>query len=211
MDKASCQPDGLRVVAVIATLPSRAEVVKRAINSVLKQSRLPDALIVVVDLPPDSPEKLTEKERHAETDECLAQLRRNYGGVLHLTKNYRTKNVSGTGCWNTGIMTALEMEGSNYNGPTCHTFVAILDDDDEWTPSHLQSCVDVCSDGDWIVPGLIRDSGRRRTHEMASPETLRVCDFLRGNPGVQGSNIFVRLPLILRAGISLFLLCLAIT
>jgi len=168
---------------------------------VLEQSRKPDAVIVVVDLPQPTGQAPTMKERHAETDAYVSHLHCIYGGGgFQVTKNDRTKNVSGTGCWNTGIMLALAMEGVEYAGSTCETFIAILDDDDEWTPQHLQSCLEVCTAADWVVPGLIRDNGQRRTNEEATLGTLHVRDFLRGNPGVQGSNLFVRLSLILRSG-----------
>jgi GTP cyclohydrolase II len=77
---------------------------------------------------------------------------------------------------------------------------------------------------EWVVSGFVRISGRgetantspnsealapsdahapsRRTRapDCQAPQRLTVADFLRGNPGVQGSNIFMRLPLLLRAG-----------
>jgi hypothetical protein len=65
--------------------------------------------------------------------------------------------------------------------------VAILDDDDEWTPNHVRLCVAKViawrADGrtvEWVVPGIRRDNGRGNfVEEMATSETLTVASFLR--------------------------------
>lgn len=197
------QQSQVRVVAIIATIPSRGAVLERAIRSVRTQIRKPEVLIVVVDLPqPVVGSARTLGERDAEADTYVAQLRLKYADNILVRKNERTPNVSGTGCWNTGIMLALalDMDHTEYVSSTCKTFVAILDDDDEWEPVHILRCLEVGKNSDWIVSGLIRDSGKRRSNELATRETLHVRDFLIGNPGVQGSNMFLRLPLVLRAG-----------
>ena len=48
-------------------------------------------------------------------------------------KNTRTRFMSGTGAWNTGIFEAYRLFPNS--------FISILDDDDEYLPSHLTDCV----------------------------------------------------------------------
>ena len=209
MAPSSAAPSPSRAIVVIAALPSREEALARALQSVFAQERQPDAIVVVVDLaPPTATHQQALATRRNEAEAYVAKLRGKFAAKLatsgfRVLMNSRTNNMSGTGCWNTGIMEALAMERNEYTSFTCSTFVAILDDDDEWKPNHLQSCLDVVADtaSDWVISGLERRrNGEQRHEEMATRETLRVEAFLRGNPGVQGSNLFVRLPLLLRAG-----------
>lgn len=50
-----------------------------------------------------------------------------------LLPNVRSRGASGA--WNTGLSWLL----SQAEDPSAH-FVAILDDDDEWAPAHLELC-----------------------------------------------------------------------
>jgi hypothetical protein len=76
---------------------------------------------------------------------------------------------------------------ASYDSERCNTFVAILDDDDEWTPDHVRLCFAEVTAGradgrtvDWVVPGIRRDNGRGNyVEEMATSETLTVASFLR--------------------------------
>ena len=170
--------------------------------------------MVVVDYPPkesgESAKRLAEE--HARKIEVLAERILGSTSTVTILINQRSRNMSGTGCWNTGIMQALAGDvvctGGDFIAASCSTFVAILDDDDEWKPSHLSCCLSaVAGHGDrtstpidWVVCGIERNDGGVPTYERATAETLTAQNFLRGNPGVQGSNLFVRLPLLLRAG-----------
>ena len=82
-------------------------------------------------------------------------------------------------------------------------FVSVLDDDDFWDTRYLQNCLKFAEDVgcDMVVSGLIR-------HDVEHPEGFRqsildsisIHDFLVGNPGVQGSNLFVRASRLRSAG-----------
>lgn len=121
----------------------------------------------------------------------------NVGNVpLKCILNSRERNLSGA--INT-VFSEMLMDGFDPD----KTFIAILDDDDWWEDDYLDSCMNATSANgtDWVVSGIIRhenstDSGI----PLSIPDTLDVRSFLRGNPHVQGSNLFVRFSKILLAG-----------
>ena len=86
-------------------------------------------------------------------------------------------------------------------------YIAILDDDDEWEPDHLQLCVSRLLDMpvtgyDLVACQLTRCISRDdpAPSQMQLPSVLSAEDFLVGNCGIQGSNLFVRLSKFLQAG-----------
>ena len=80
-------------------------------------------------------------------------------------------------------------------------YVAILDDDDEWEPLHLEAARDVAATfgADVVVSGL-----RHMVDGVEVPRTLpkglQVDHFLAGNPGWQGSNTFILQKILVRSG-----------
>ena len=197
------EPRETRIVAVVATVPSRASLhLDKALQSIAAQARQPDALVVVVDYAPDGEEHRVRRQRAEErAQQIREQLVNSTSGSARaaVLVNERTKNHSGTGCWNTGIMHAIPMEP---DANLTNTFIAVLDDDDEWKPEHLLQCEARARAGiDWVVCGIERREGGEPVYERATAETLSEQSLLRGNPGVQGSNLFVRLPRLLRAGL----------
>jgi hypothetical protein len=72
-------------------------------------------------------------------------------------------------------------------------WVAILDDDDEWRDDHVSTCL-AASDNEcqWVVSGIIRQGCSGRTEEPILKTQPAANVFFTTNPGVQGSNIFVR-------------------
>ena len=183
------------VVAIIATLPSRHALLMNALASVAAQTRPLDATVVVVDY-----------EEGFDMDEQITHITRAYarsGGNLKplaVLPNTRTRNVSGTGAWNTGIHHTLKEWGERPS--SC--FVAVLDDDDEWMPDHIAACTQVIHTQPedrvvWVVSGIERRRGTQlRVDIPCAP--LTVDEFLVGNPGIQGSNIFMELRTLLAAG-----------
>lgn len=146
-----------------------------ALNSVFNQVRLPDSIIVVDDNT-DSSTSIAIRKR-------IEQLGIPKCEIVYL-KNERTKGMSGTGAWNTGIDYISRRYGNE-------SYVAILDDDDEWG-SHLLSCVEekiVSSDysASAIFPFLKRSDCDAVS--MFGVSDLNIDSFLVGNPGVQGSNM----------------------
>jgi hypothetical protein len=116
---------------------------------------------------------------------------------LTVMRNRRTP-ARASGAWNTG----LDQLHRDHRQPDL-VFVAVLDDDDAWEPNHLANCLDgaIAGDLNMVASGLIRHSltdDAGHPHAIPShldPEEL----FVRGQH-IQGSNLFVRLDLLLLAG-----------
>lgn len=182
----SLPPSSLRIAVVIATC-DRIELLRdRALQSVRAQTRTPDFLVVVDDS--------TDGRRHDVRDLvhglALPGCRAGY------LENARSAGASGS--WNTGLDFVLQEAGA-----PAATFVAILDDDDAWAPGYLERCLNLAEDNhlDMVACGLRRiESDTTAPLVSDAPESLRAQDFLTGNPGIQGSNLFVRLSVVLAAG-----------
>mgnify|MGYP006090642849 CR=1 FL=1 len=101
-------------------------------------------------------------------------------------KNTRTRFMSGTGAWNTGI---FEAHRHFPNG-----FLSILDDDDEYLPNHLTDCVTAISENTVAVfQRLIWQNDVKLSMNVdLTIEQLTTENFFIGNPGVQGSNMFFK-------------------
>ena len=101
-------------------------------------------------------------------------------------KNTRTRFMSGTGAWNTGIFEAHRLFP---NG-----FVSILDDDDEYLPNHLTDCITAISENAVAVfQRLIWQNDDTSTMNVdLTKDQLTAENFFIGNPGVQGSNMFFK-------------------
>lgn len=109
-------------------------------------------------------------------------------------RNHRTRGHSGTGAWNTGLDRLAD------EAPVVR-WVAFLDDDDEFLPEHLAACLCACGDDvvgvferlEWVRPDGVEP--RPFVLDDLTPEA-----FFVGNPGVQGSNMFVSLEALRAAG-----------
>ena len=168
-----------RAVAIIST-HGRPAALTNALRSVDHQRRLPDRLLVVA--------------------ECLEDFNQSRACALYhriewLT-NERTTGLSGS--TNTALLHLLET-GERPE----ETFIALLDDDDSWDPEYLGVCLDEAGarDLDWVISGLVRHEPDGREIELSIPKALSPSLFLRGNPNVQGSNLFIRFSKLLEAGL----------
>jgi glycosyltransferase involved in cell wall biosynthesis len=103
-----------------------------------------------------------------------------------LLKNTRTRFMSGTGAWNTGIFESYRV---NPNG-----YIGILDDDDEYLPHHLSDCADLIGKNTLAVfQRLIwLDDDSSTMNINLTKDKLTAENFFIGNPGVQGSNMFFK-------------------
>lgn len=165
------------VVALLATLPARQELLQRALSTVFTQTALPDAVVVVSD-------GELQIDAFLDLEDCSLP--------LHCLTNYLAKGAANT--WNTGIAYIAA------SWPDC--YVAILDDDDEWDADHLATCLTTALHHSW--PDVVLSSLRMIRDGVELPrepiKRVRVQDFLAGNPGWQGSNTFIRLGALMRAG-----------
>ncbi len=166
------------LVVLIASRPTLEYLVSVSLPSVIRQSRLPDEMVIVADKTP-----FTDVQQQV-IAQCLA------GIPVSFLHNRRAPGAAGA--WNTGLDYLL----ANYP----EAWVAILDDDDLWQTNHLQSCAKLVADNvDAVISGIeVRRYGE--TLALNTPIDLKYTDFLVKNPGWQGSNTFVRLSAIQVAG-----------
>ncbi|WP_273860280.1 glycosyltransferase family 2 protein [Photobacterium sp. GSS17] len=175
-------------VAVIIATKNRPNLLKqRALKSVLKQTRLPNFLIVV----DDSSEQTQQKNR------LIVESLPSSDYHIQYLINQRTHGASGS--WNT----AIDYLSSQYRKGHDSLFLAFLDDDDEWHPNYLESSLVAASSNhcNMVAAGFYRyESTEQRPIECLSPKSLNEDLFLRGNPGIQGSNLFLSLDTMLMVG-----------
>ena len=112
----------------------------------------------------------------------------------NILPNKRTHGNSGTGAWNTAIYQSLKYGRNNY--------IAILDDDDEWDENYLKRCLNKTkinrkkTNKEFVlaVISCILRREREKDIEMNINENnFNRNEFFIGNPGFQGSNMFIRL------------------
>lgn len=175
-----------RIAVIVATSNRISMLSQRSLPSVVAQTRAPDFLVVVDDSDCDA------RPANATFVGNLSLC----GCEVSYLENERTAGASGT--WNTAL-DFLAAKG----GDLSNVFVGILDDDDCWCPEYLENCAAaVASNGlDMVACGIRRiDGGASAPLVVEAPESLRPGDFLVGNPGIQGSNLYVRLSVLLAAG-----------
>lgn len=191
-----------RVLVLIATAYGRTGwLVDRALRSVYHQLGCDPRLVQVLIVDDNEPVigSIASAQLHAIHD-AVHRLRTALAlpDGSFLTKviaNARTHGHSGAGAWNTGIM-----QFATEDDVDC-SFVALLDDDDEWLPGYLSACmknvtsrtVAVFAQLEWVDDH--GTSARRFSAGSLTPEA-----FFIGNPGVQGSNMFIATRLLARIG-----------
>ena len=211
------------VVVVIATSGARTQVlIDRALHSVYAQKDVvPQCIYVVDDNPRKCGERQSSEFKVIQ--EGVSSLRKSFlaeryeeearrcSGIMKFDEffrtlvipNRRTHGVSGTGSWNTAAMDAFQ---SKYQTSDSHKyqspFLSILDDDDKWTEDHLSSCLNKAlplrgrREGKCVavIPSIRRIGEEGKTEDMIPDENNFTAEELfKGNPGFQGSSIFIEL------------------
>lgn len=171
----------MKIIGIITT-KNRFEYFERAFISAITQKRKLDEIIVVS----DSEQSLKEREKRLTESSSAIFLKDKY------THNY-------AGSLNTAIHYILQknlFELVDYE----QTYLAFLDDDDLWDEEYILSCEKAMNGEDFAVSGIIycNEQGEK---ELSIPQELNVDSFLRGNPHLQGSNTFVKLSTLLKAGL----------
>ena len=180
-------PNQIKIGVVVATQDRPKLLSKRSIPSILGQSRPPDFLIVVDD---------SQLEENCKFNEHYIKSIDTDNTNVAIIRNHRTPGACGS--WNTGIDWIFRQHTSPQ-----FTYVAILDDDDSWLPNYLETCINECISGnfDMVAAGIQRfESEHIKPVIYPAPPTLYADDFLVGNGGIQGSNIFIRMSAMLMAG-----------
>lgn len=174
-------PENITVAVLVATADRPALLERRALPSIASQSRAPSRVVIVDDSTDDAAAARTAR---------VVLAWQTAGIAVDFLRNRRTKGASGA--WNSGLDHLLRTCGDPRQ-----VHVAILDDDDRWEPRHLERCIaaverhgfDMVAAPFWRVGGLRSRAWRSR-----------LADCLIGNPGIQGSNLVVRLSALLEAG-----------
>ena len=171
------------IAAVVATHNRPVLLANRALESISRQSRLPDYLVVVDD---------SDSKARSINQKIVSQFRIEETKTVYL-ENSRSPGAAGA--WNTALSWLQGIEPSS--------FVAILDDDDAWSTTYLERCEKKALEGrlDMVAAGIIRHTSSNDPGKpLTIPEQLDVKELLVRNPHVQGSNLFVRLRKLLEAG-----------
>lgn len=158
---------------------------KKSIQSVVNQTIQPTKLIIVSD----------KKDR----GEYAHDICNDFEGkiiVSEIMENHRIKGLSGA--LNTGIDHILRRCGTAKD-----IYISFLDDDDSWDEIYLEEIQKKIIKGADIIAGsLMRVDNSNLDGVLKSPPTkIEAEDFLIGNPGIQGSNLTIKLSLLLKAGL----------
>ena len=174
------------VAVLVATSDRPALLGRRALPSVASQSRFPSRVVIVDDSHGDTAAARTEQ---------VVRDWRPAGFSVEFLCNRRTKGASGA--WNSGLDHLLRTCGDPRR-----VHVAILDDDDRWDSRHLERCLAAIErhDLDMVAAPFWRIGETGEPCLKVPPRFLDIVDFLTGNPGIQGSNMVVRLSALLEAG-----------
>ena len=168
------------IIGLIATYPRFDSLSDISIPSIASQTRRPDAVVIVTD------------RQHLPTAECQALTAMLPDTEVHFLPNDRASGAAGT--WNTGLLFIQQKWPTSY--------VAILDDDDNWDSVHLAVCAKTAASDNWpdvVISGLrIKSDGQDIPRPL--PNSVSTEDFLIGNPGWQGSNTFALVSRLMEAG-----------
>lgn len=168
------------IIVIIATCDRPHLLRHRSLPSINLQTFQPDTVILVDD----------SADIHQEINKKI--FFNTIPSTLTPTYLKNARNKGNAGAWNTGLKW-IEKRDRN-------AWVAILDDDDWWEPEHLAYCVSaIGEDVDGVIPGIqtLLDG---EALPVSSREYFTVSDFLRGNPGWEGSNTFLKFLVFKRVG-----------
>jgi GT2 family glycosyltransferase len=180
------KPLSLKIVAIIATC-NRPDLLKsRALASIANQTIILDYLVVCDDSEPEN------KVINRSIVDSISLT----GCSVYYLQNHRSKGASG--CWNSAVDLVVREFGN-----TSNIVLAFLDDDDSWSPEYLETCLNFmnCNQLDMVATGIQRiEGGQEYPVSTLAPDQLNPDLFMVGNPGIQGSNLFLKLDLFLKAG-----------
>ena len=153
----------------------------RSLHSVLSQTTLPDCIVIVDD---NSEEKIC-----AQIENSVKQLN---NSTIHYIRNSRTRGMSGTGAWNSGLEFLKNAIGDE-------NYAAILDDDDNWDAEYIENLHNCLQNGPDAVFAFLKRSDCTKPSSFTRDE-LQINNFLIGDPGIQGSNMCFKIKSIMTIG-----------
>jgi len=177
------------IIFVVIPTKDRRQCLVRALRSIALQSFRPTATLVVGDAQEDIEGLGTS----------LADFSPEQGKAVPLVPlvNKGARNLSGS------LNTALSHILNEMHADPATSYIAFLDDDDSWDREYLEECFTsaINQDLDWVIAGITRhEADDEEGVDLTIPPGITIHDFLTTNPHVQGSNLFLRLSSILKAG-----------
>lgn len=168
------------IIGIIAT-KNRSAFLKKALESALNQSVKCDELIVVSD----------SDEDNFVIDESLCC------GKCTFMKNKYEHNYAGN--LNSAVDYVV-LQSIKNKVSFDSIYLAFLDDDDVWKNNYIEKCKEnIVGKPDFVVPSLNYVTANE-TLSLNVPQSLTCKDFLSKNPHIQGSNTFIKLSTLLKAG-----------
>lgn len=172
-----------KVIGIITT-KNRFEFLERAFASAINQSKVLHEIIISSDS--DDSTSIIKERSLAEQN-----------NISYLQNNH-AYNCSGVR--NAAIMAYIKNNLQSIEDFD-NTYVAFLDDDDIWDEFYIEKCCEyIGSLPDFIVTGLVYQDGSG-DKKLSIPQIIHTDDFLKGNPHIQGSNMFIKLTMILKCGL----------
>lgn len=172
-----------KVIGIITT-KNRFEFLERAFASAINQSKVLHEIIISSDS--DDSTSIIKERSLAEQN-----------NISYLQNNH-AHNCSGVR--NAAIMAYIKNNLQSIEDFD-NTYVAFLDDDDIWDEFYIEKCCEyIGSLPDFIVTGLVYQDGSG-DKKLSIPQIIHTDDFLKGNPHIQGSNMFIKLTMILKCGL----------
>jgi glycosyltransferase involved in cell wall biosynthesis len=159
-----------RIVVILTTKNREGLLLNRSLPSIKDQHLQPSYIIIINDGEP------FQEMIYKKILSILTPIK-----TLIMMNN---RKAGYSGAINSGLN---HLRNMNYDG-----FIALIDDDDEWDPNHLEENMKVAlqEKANIIISGLkYIKNGFEKPREIISD--IKYQDFIVGNPGWQGSNTFV--------------------
>lgn len=176
----------IKLAVIVATKNRHKLLAERSLPSIAHQSTPPDFLIVCDDSDLDIRRLNQNTVEDIEIPNCF------------VTYCVNTRTDGASGCWNS----AVTYLASHVNAAE-NVILAFLDDDDSWHPNYLEECMKTLQSFkiDMVASGFNRiESNCQSPIQTPAPAKLEAPLFLTGNPGIQGSNLFLRMSTFLQTG-----------
>ncbi len=171
-------------IAAVITTKNRVTLFEKCLLSVVNQIHQPNYKIIVSD----------STEENQTIEKNLADKL----GFIYLVNKSHNNNYAGS--LNTVIDYLIQTFYFSELKVFQDLYFASLDDDDTWRPNYLSTIIaKLESNTEVVVTGLWMDRGDKN-FPLSIPSELNMHSFLTKNPHIQGSNTFVKLTTLLRAG-----------
>ena len=186
----------MKIITIIPTI-NRPKKIQRAIQSILDQKYLPNEVLIVYE---------KYKTDYEEIERVVSHFQKSAKVKISLLHNIRTNNLSGN------INTAISYIKHQYKNFTHDIFVSILDDDDEYLPDYIQACVHEIRKNQKVVAVFSPMTWKTKAESLfhytkdgvwinyIKKEMLTPKEFFIRNPGIQGSNIFIKFDILEHIG-----------